>query len=145
MIDQAFWGIANLDTIENFEKTQITSIPENTFGGCWHLKSIALPNTLTEIKANAFNDCQYLPSITIPASVTSIGDKAFYGIWALLTVESHNTVAPTLENDSVFALKAISARNLYVPKGCKYISTNWQTQVNSTSTCHPRNNPNKHR
>ena len=130
MIDQAFWGIANLDTIKNFELTQITSIPENTFGGCWHLKSIALPNTLTEIKANAFNDCQYLPSITIPASVTSIGDKAFYGIWALLTVESHNTVAPTLENDSVFALKGnIPARNLYVPKG--YVNTYQTNWVNT--------------
>ena len=54
----------------------ITGIGHYAFFGCYNLKEIILPDSLTSIGFCAFNACG-LESIEIPSSVTTIGDWAF--------------------------------------------------------------------
>lgn len=55
----------------------MTSIENGTFTGCWNLKEVQIPTSVTTIKDYAFEKCKSLKGITIPNSVTSIGVSAF--------------------------------------------------------------------
>lgn len=52
----------------------VTSIGRNAFGNCESLSNIKLPNTLERIEDSTFEGCYNIKSITIPASVTYIGN-----------------------------------------------------------------------
>ena len=67
------------ETIKAGNTFTVTSIGDGGFGdfGCFHIKSITIPSSVTSIGRYAFSGCENLKSITIPNSVTSIGDDAF--------------------------------------------------------------------
>ena len=56
----------------------VTSIGEYAFYRCYGLTSIVIGNSVTSIGNYAFSCCDGLKSIVIPNSVTSIGYEAFY-------------------------------------------------------------------
>ena len=67
-------------TLESVRITgPITTIAEGAFSGCWNLKSVELPDTVTRIESNAFGSSweSSLETIDLPDSVTEIGDGAF--------------------------------------------------------------------
>ena len=55
----------------------VTSIGVNSFGWCYNLTSITIPEGVTSIGSGAFYGCCSLTSVTIPASVASIDFDAF--------------------------------------------------------------------
>ena len=63
-------------------KEGVRIICNNAFSGCFSLKSLVIPDSVTRIGDSAFFCCEFLRSVVIPDSVTSIGDSAF-GSWAL--------------------------------------------------------------
>ena len=74
----------------------VTSIGNASFGNCWELTSITIPNSITSIGNAAFR-CSGLTSITIPNSVTSIGAMAFFSCSNLTSITLPNSVT-TLDN-----------------------------------------------
>ena len=64
-------------------KEGVRIICNNAFSGCFSLKSLVIPDSVTRIGEGAFNGCSSLTDIAIPDSVTSIGDKAFQGCKSL--------------------------------------------------------------
>ena len=53
------------------------SISNSALSGCYQLRSVSIPESVTEIGSYAFSGCIGLTSIKIPKSVNSIGDNAF--------------------------------------------------------------------
>ena len=49
------------------------------FYGCFSLRNLVIPDSVTSIGDWTFSDCYSLRSLVIPVSVTSIGDYAFRG------------------------------------------------------------------
>ena len=58
-------------------KTGMSSIPNNMFQECDHLRNIQLPATITSIGDHAFYSCDSLQTIYIPDGVKSIGYETF--------------------------------------------------------------------
>jgi len=90
-----FEGCRALQTVNNFENTPVTAIPNATFNGCYALESVTLPSTVTSIGDYAFSECKALPSITLPSGVTSIGYRGFFDCEALISItlpSSLNTI-----------------------------------------------------
>ena len=58
-------------------KNGTLTIADEAFRGCYRLKSITIPDSVTSIPSCAFSSCSKLKSITIPASVKTIGFDAF--------------------------------------------------------------------
>ena len=69
----AFLKCYTLQTLENFENCQITTIENGTFGYASALKTLKIPATVTTI-GTAFADNNVLTLVYIPKSVTSIAD-----------------------------------------------------------------------
>ena len=69
----AFLKCYTLQTLENFENCQITTIENGTFSYVFALKTLKIPATVTTI-GTAFADNNVLTLVYIPKSVTSIAD-----------------------------------------------------------------------
>ena len=55
----------------------ITSIGDNEFIGCSHVRTLVIPNTVSSIGQQAFSMWNSMVSLTIGSSVSSIGSSAF--------------------------------------------------------------------
>lgn len=73
---------------------------QETFSGCYALKSISIPNEITEIESKAFYFCIGLESITIPSGVSTINSNAFSYCDSLTSVTIGNGI--TSINSSTF-------------------------------------------
>ena len=71
----------------------MTSIEKYTFSGCYRLRSITIPSSVTSIKYGAFSRCEQLQ-----------------------TVLSLNSTPPSLEN---YVFHVVEGSFLYVPLGSK--------------------------
>ena len=69
-----------------------TSVGVNTFGDCYILALISLPNGLTSIGDYAFQNCLSLTSIGLPNGLTSIGADAFYYCASLASIGLPNSL-----------------------------------------------------
>ena len=69
-------------------KEGVRIICNNAFSGCFSLKSLVIPDSVTRIGEGAFLWCSSLSEIVIPSSVTSIGHSAFYKCDSLRVVIS---------------------------------------------------------
>ena len=60
-------------------KEGVRIICNNAFSGCFSLKSLVIPDSVTRIGDSAFSGCSSLRSLVIPNSITNIGDSVFWG------------------------------------------------------------------
>lgn len=70
----------------------VTTIAEEAFRNCTHLKEVTIPDGVTTIGKSAFCGCSGLESITIPNQVTTIGDYAFQNCAGLQTLTVSDSV-----------------------------------------------------
>jgi len=63
----------------------ITSIGNYSFGNCYGLTSVVIPNGVTDIGIGAFSNCG-LHAVVIPVSVSAVEDRCFQGCYSLTTV-----------------------------------------------------------
>ena len=70
---KAFLKCYTLQTLENFENCQITTIEDGTFSYVTALKTLKIPATVTTI-GKAFDDNNNLTLVYIPKSVTSVAN-----------------------------------------------------------------------
>ena len=112
----AFTKCTTLQTLENFENCQITTLEDGTFVSASTLKTLKLPKTLKTIGA-AFSGNNNLTLVYIPESVTSVADT-FTG-----DLPANAVYVYTGSNASVFAncTKLASANKIegkdYDPEG----------------------------
>ncbi|MBQ9067896.1 MAG: leucine-rich repeat protein, partial [Eggerthellaceae bacterium] len=83
----------SVQSVVNFNKTQISSIGEYAFEKCTALGSISFPSTLRSINTSAFRNCSSLRSVTIPGTVSQIGASAFSGCSGMETLVIKSGVA----------------------------------------------------
>ena len=88
--DYAFVGCYDLKSV--IIPNTVTVIGRESFLNCSNLKSITIPNSVKRIDPDCFNKCSSLDSITIPDSVEYIGYYAFYGCSSLTSITIPNSV-----------------------------------------------------
>ncbi len=79
--DRAFEGCYRLKSV--ILPSTVTTIGKNAFMSCSDLDTVIFPYHMTTIGENAFYNCENLYSLDLPASLTTIGDDAFYGCFRL--------------------------------------------------------------
>ncbi len=84
--DYTFYGCESLESVT---LNKVKTIGNGAFSGCYALKSVILPDTVTTINGSAFLNCSSLKSITIPEKCTSIGSNVFAGCRNLLFFSVH--------------------------------------------------------
>lgn len=77
--------ITSFNELQHF--TGLTEIGDGSFWGCFNMKSIIIPNSVTTIGNSAFEDCGSLASVSIPNNVQTIGTNAFLRCGELTSVE----------------------------------------------------------
>ena len=130
-MNSAFAGCYSLKSITMPES--VTSISNYAFQECYSLTSIIIPKGVTVIYSNVFHRCYSLTSIIIPKGVTVIRDYAFQYCFSLTKYDfSQATAVPTLLDSSAFdsinkICKIVVPDNLYD----QWIAdTNWSTYAN---------------
>lgn len=66
-----------------------------SFGNCYNLKSVSLPNTLKAIGGKAFDSCRSLKTINLPDGLICIGERAFHycdGLESIVFPESLQSI-----------------------------------------------------
>lgn len=100
--------IVSFDELSNF--TNLTSIPERAFEGCYNLTSINLPESVTSIGQRAFSNCSF-KSINIPNSVTNIGDYAFQQCDNLKSINIPDGVT-SIRNNTFYFCTSLTSINI---------------------------------
>ena len=78
-----FAGYANKDSCTSlvipseYNGLPVVAIGDEALDGCFELKELVIPETITVIGTGAIRNCQALNRVVIPSSVTSIGAYAF--------------------------------------------------------------------
>lgn len=103
----------------------------STFGQCYSLSSVTLPNSLKTIGDNAFDSCSGLTSITIPNSVSSITSYAFTKCSGLTNVVVPNSV--TNLGTGVFQ-RCSELQSATLPSGLTSIQSNLFRYCSSLSS-----------
>ena len=102
-----------------------------TFGQCYSLSSVTLPNSLKTIGDNVFDSCSGLTSITIPNSVSSITSYAFTKCSGITNVVVPNSV--TNLGVGVFQ-RCSSLQSATLPSGLTSIQSNLFRYCSSLSS-----------
>ena len=110
---------SNLTSI--YVGSNVTSIGERAFYGCWGLASITIPDSVTSIGSYAFYSCNGLISATIGNSVTNIGSYAFKYCSSLTSATIGNSV--TSIGSSVFKY-CNSLTSIIIPDSVTSIGSN---------------------
>ena len=109
-----FRDCGKLTTVTFAENSQLETISDGAFQGCYALPAITIPTTVTTIGHRAFGNCDALKKMIIPANVTNIDYEAFSYCDNLSVINILAQTPPTLGTD-VFAGIAENFR-IYVPK-----------------------------
>lgn len=70
----------------NYVLADKTTIGDNSFFGCFNLKSVTIHNSVETINYRSFFNCNKLTSVTIGSSVTTIGNEVFYNCVRLTSI-----------------------------------------------------------
>ncbi len=113
----AFWYQDNEDDKSHVKKVTVPDgvrTVAGSFAGCFFLKEVVLPDSLSSIGYSAFMQCESLESITVPDSVTSIGYGAFWDCINLTNVIIPDGV--TSIGKRAFEL-CVSLKSITIPDG----------------------------
>ena len=80
------------------EGNPVTSIGGMSFGNCFTLTNITLPDSVVSIGNSAFLSCFSLTSIRIGSGVTSIGESAFIDCFSLTGITFQGAAPTVLPN-----------------------------------------------
>lgn len=80
-----------------------------SFGGCFKLEGVKIPDTVTTIDTYAFSACYLLESLTLPASVTSMGFIPFSGCDRLACVYYEGNVPELYPSSGIMLNKGAFA------------------------------------
>ncbi|WP_411679434.1 leucine-rich repeat protein [Clostridium thailandense] len=114
----------NLASVIIAEPSQLTSIGNYSFTGCYILPSFTIPNRVTSIGYGAFLYCYGLTSVTIPNSVNIINDSAFQYCYNLVATYFFGN-APTMGNN-VFRYVAYGFTVYYLYGTTGFSTPTWQ-------------------
>ena len=80
---------SNAETLETIDLLACNNatLPDGALAGCYHMKNILLPASLTQTGYGAFKGCTALASVTLPASLVEVGDRAFEDCRSLTSVQ----------------------------------------------------------
>ena len=92
----------------------VTSIGNHAFEWCSTLTSITIGSNVASISEGTFWGCFRLTSVIIPNSVTSIGNSAFSGCDALTSITMLSNTPPTLGSGAIPS----NVTTITVPVGC---------------------------
>lgn len=76
-------GVYAFESNRNTESFDLTFAPnlkriqDNTFGRCFALKSVILPDSVESIGRHAFSGCKELETVTLPANLRTVDEYAF--------------------------------------------------------------------
>ena len=108
----------------------VTAIKSKGFGGFYHPRELAIPNTVTTIGDSIFVRGAMVESLTIPSSVTKIGTDAFLGAkLKSLVVEDGNRFYDSRNNcnaliDSRTNTLLKGSNKAFIPNGVRRIENN---------------------
>ncbi len=94
--DEAFCGCYGLTSISI--PNSVLSIGKDAFSFCKNITAIEIPNGVANIKDGAFRYCNNLSSVTIGNSVTNIGSYAFQECPNLSSIEIGNNIGSIGQN-----------------------------------------------
>ena len=87
---------------------QSAVISESMFEGCKYLKAISYPSSIIGLEKYAFKNCTSLKEFIIKENIASIGEDCFDGCVQLSHIESHRSIAPSIETYSFGRVSTIS-------------------------------------
>ena len=109
-----FKGTMPYDTTLSIEEGTV-GIVESAFSGCFGLKSVTIPNSVTSIGWSVFKDCSGLTSVTIPNGVTEIGGYAFQNCTKLENLCCYAENPPKTEYETFNGVE-LSKSTLFIPE-----------------------------
>ncbi len=80
------------------------TVPYRAFHGCDNLTTVDFnqcENTVKRIDTEAFSNCDNITTVVLPVALTSMGDIVFANCTALQTVTVQNSVAPTMDHETL--------------------------------------------
>lgn len=83
----AFEGCAALEMLGFELGTQCAKLGASAFEGCFALKYLTLPTSVSTLGESAFENCTSIESITIPETCTNFAIYTFYGCSSLTSVQ----------------------------------------------------------
>lgn len=98
--------------------TGLKTIIYKTFYGCFRLKSIIMPDSVTEIEDASFRECYSLENVKLPNNLESIGKNAFRGCISLKSISIPSGVTH-IHDDAFRGCKKI--KSVTIPKSVTYI------------------------
>ena len=104
----AFCDCRSLVNINFESESQLKSIEDSAFGGCYSIKQISLPEGIEEIGSEAFSGCSKLESIILPNSLKYVGTCVFYNCKNLGYNEYNGGYYLGNENNPLLVLASIS-------------------------------------
>ncbi len=84
--DAVFFGTKNLVKADIQTGSNIENLPTETFGYCFGLKEVTLPEGMKRIGESAFYRCTSLESLVLPSTVFRIKEHSLYGCMSLKTL-----------------------------------------------------------
>ncbi|CAJ1964630.1 unnamed protein product [Cylindrotheca closterium] len=117
--EQVFRDCNDLMSID-LERSGIESIGYMSFGSCWLLGNITLPQTLSNIGPAAFFDCHTLTDISLPFGLRTISRYTFVDCSSLRNVK----LSPALNviGENAFA-HCIQLQSIELPEGVQEIQS----------------------
>lgn len=117
--EQVFRDCNDLVSVE-FPSTGILCIGYMSFGSCWSLSSIRLPQSLNEIGPAAFHDCQSLTEVSLPPDIRVVSRWAFHDCSSLRNVSLPSSLEVICEN--AFG-HCVQLQSIELPPGLLVIQT----------------------
>ena len=115
----------------NGEVYNANEIPRSAFEGCYLLKSVIIPSSITAMGNQVFSHCSHLTSISIPSSVKRIGGNAFDGCSSLTTIALPTSIISL--GGSCF-YECTSLTSIVIPSSLKTIDDGLFTNCTSLSS-----------
>ena len=134
----SFHNIENLVSVDFEAGSQLVELKPYSFGSCYNLQSIELPEGCLEIGDESFYNCYNLTSISIPASLVSLGNSVFRYCNSLTTIDIPQN--SKLTSIGSYAFDGTNVTSFYIPKGLTSISDIFSNTSRLQSlTVHPDN------